>query len=326
MLEIVRQNYNRLEEALFKVGVSAVCYGPHSTGDFIRRSAQAAERAGFSSFWFGEHTVLFASYPESPYPYSDVATWDSSDTPPTEDKPKGEPPVPDPRSAMWEPVTAMTWAAAATRTIEVGTSILILPQRNPVVLAKELSALDEYSQGRVTLGAGIGWCKEEMDALGMDWRSRGKRMDEYIAAMRALWQGDASTFEGATVSFKGAYMYPKPVRKTGIPIMVGGDTDIAIKRVARLGDGWLAFFLPVEKARARIDQLKSLTREQGRDPEALRISCAIFSWTNPDDLKIYRDAGVTEFLLFKSGELSLDDAVLNEQLAEAAQKFVHARD
>lgn len=293
-----------------KVGICTVGVGPCSTGDFIRRSARAAEKAGFASFWAGDHVLLFGAYPESPYPYAGVnPAW-------------GDPPIADPRLPLYEPVMAMAWAAAATETIEVGSSILILPQRNPVVLAKELSVLDEFSGGRVVLGAGVGWCKEEMDAIGADWKTRGKRTDEYIDAMRTLWRDDAAQFNGPTVQFKDAYMYPRPVRPGGIPVMIGGDSEIAQKRVARTGDGWLAFNLPVDEAPARVGRLKELTREAGRDPDALRISVAIFTWTEPDELKRYRDAGITEFLLFKCNELPLDDAGLADALSEASRKYV----
>ena len=293
-----------------KVGICTVGVGPCSTGDFIRRSARAAEAAGFASFWVGDHLALFGAYPESPYPYAGVnPAW-------------GDPPIADPRLPLYEPVIAMTWAAAATSTIEIGSSILILPQRNPVVLAKELSVLDEFSGGRLTLGAGVGWCKEESDAVGADWATRGKRMDEYIAAMRILWRDDAAEFDGQTVRFRDAYMYPRPVRAGGIPIMIGGDSDIAQKRVARCGDGWLAFNLPVTEAPARVANLRQLTVAQGRDPDALRVSVAIFSWTGSDELKRYRDAGVTEFLLFKCNELPLDDGGLAAALDEAARKHV----
>lgn len=293
-----------------KVGICTVGVGPCSTGDFIRRSAQASEKAGFASFWAGDHVLLFGAYPESPYPYAGVnPQW-------------GDPPIADPRLPLYEPLMTMAWAAAATTTIEVGSSILILPQRNPVVLAKELSVLDEFSGGRVVLGAGVGWCKEEMDATGGEWTARGKRTDEYIAAMRTLWRDDAAEFSGQTVRFSDAYMYPRPVRPGGIPVMIGGDTEIAQKRVARTGDGWLAFNLPVDEAPARVAKLKELTREQDRDPETLRISVAIFTWTEPDELKRYRDAGVTEFLLFKCNELPLDDVGLTDALDEAARKYV----
>jgi len=270
----------------------------------------AAEKAGFASFWAGDHVVLFGAYPESPYPYAGVnPAW-------------GDPPIADPTLPLYEPVMTMAWAAAATTTIEVGSSILILPQRNPVVLAKELSVLDEFSNGRVVLGAGVGWCKEEMDAIGADWTARGKRTDEFVTAMRTLWSEDAAEFSGASVQFKDAYMYPRPVRPGGIPVMIGGDTEIAQKRVARIGDGWLAFNLPVADAPARVARLKELAREQDRDADALRISVAIFSWTAPDDLKLYRDAGITEFLLFKCNELPLDDVGLEAALNDASRKYV----
>jgi probable F420-dependent oxidoreductase len=296
-----------------KIGVCCKFPGPCSTGDFIRRSAQASERHGFSSYWFGEHVVLFGKI-ESKYPYSGVASWAKGD----------EPPIPDVRATFPDPVIGMTWAAAATTTIEVGTSVLILPQRNPVVLAKELSYLDECSQGRVILGVGVGWCKEEMEAVGADFPNRGKLTDEYIEVMKVLWGDDAAEYKGRTVSFKDAYMYPRPVRKTGLPVLVGGDTDLAIKRAARLGDGWLPFSVKAKDAKERIAQYKKQVRENGRDPESMRIIQSMFSWTTLDELKMYRDAGVTEFLIFKSGELSVNDKELNEQLAETAQRFVES--
>lgn len=293
-----------------KVGICCVGPGPFSTGDFVRRSAQAAEQAGFASYWLGEHVLFFGAYPESPYPYAGVnPQW-------------GDPPVPDPRVPFLDCLMGMCWAAAATRTLAVGSSIMILPQHNPVLLARELVTLDEFSRGRLTLGVGAGWCKEEGMALGIDWGSRGKRTDEYIAVLRALWRGDRVDFKGETVSLQDAYLYPKPVRGGDIPIMIGGDTDVALKRVARAGDGWLAFNLPVADAATRIGRLKALAREQGRDPQSLRISTAIFSWTSPADLARYREAGVTEFLLFKSGELPVEDGALREALAEAAHRFV----
>jgi probable F420-dependent oxidoreductase len=293
-----------------KVGICCAGVGLHSTGDFLRRSAQAAEAAGFASFWLGEHVLLFGAYPESPYPYAGVnPLW-------------GDPPIPDPRIPFLDVLMGMCWAAAATKTLEVGSSILILPQHNPVLLARELVSLDEFSGGRVTLGVGVGWCKEEADALGVDWATRGRLADEYVSVMRTLWRNDECAFNGEAVSFQNAFMYPKPKRGSDIPIMIGGDTDIALKRVARIGDGWLAFNLPVEKAAERVALLKRFTREQGRDPERLRISAAIFSFTRLDDLERYRDAGITEFLLFKSGELPIEDAPLGEQLAVAAGHFV----
>lgn len=239
-----------------KVGICCEFPGPCSSGDFLRRSAQAAEREGFASYWFGDHVLLFGSY-ESKYPYGGVSSWGND-----------EPPIPDPRSYFIDPVMGMCWVAAATSKIELGTSILILPQRNPVVLAKEVICIDEMSQGRVTLGVGVGWCKEEAEAIGVDWSSRGKLTDEYIDVMRTLWRDDAAEFHGRTISFSDAYLYPRPVNGT-VPIMIGGDTEIAMKRVARAGDGWLAYSVPVDEMANKVRRLKELTREQGRDPDAL---------------------------------------------------------
>lgn len=291
-----------------RVGICCAGVGEAASGDVIRRSAQAAEAAGFAAFWTGEHVLLFGAYPESHYPYAgDYGT---------------DVPIPDPLVPIVDPVIAMTWAAAATSRIEVGSGILILPQRNPVVLAKALSTLDEFSRGRVVLGAGVGWCKEEYDAVGADWAGRGKRMDEHLAALRALWRDAPANFTGETVSFADAYCAPRPVRGNDIPILIGGESDVALKRVARAGDGWLAFKLPVEDAPARVAKLKELTRAQGRDPEALRIVCGIFSSTSLDDLKRYRDAGVTEFNLVTAGELPTDEPGLAQGIAEFGRRFV----
>jgi len=291
-----------------RVGICCAGVGAEASGIFVRRSALAAEQAGFSTFWTGEHVVLFGAYPESKYPYAGAY---GSDVP-----------VPDPRQPIVDPVVTMSWVAAATSKIEVGSGIMILPQRNPVVLAKELSTLDAFSEGRVVLGAGVGWCKEEYDAIGADWPGRGKRMDEHIAALRALWRDDVSRFAGETISFDNAYLYPKPVRGNDIPILIGGESDVALKRVARAGDGWLAFNLPVDTAAERVRRLKELTKEQGRDPEQLRIVTAIFSSTSKEDLMRYREAGVTEFNLVTAGELPHDEAGLAHGIAELGARFV----
>lgn len=292
-----------------KVGVCCEFPGECSSGDFLKRSAQIAERVGFSSYWFGEHVLLFGAY-ESKYPYGGITSWGND-----------EPPIPDPRVPFVDPVMGMAWVAAATSTIEIATAVMILPQRNPVVLAKELVCLDEMSGGRLTLGVGVGWCKDEGDAIGIDWANRGKLTDEYIDVMRTLWSEDAAEFAGPTISFKDAYMYPRPVNGS-IPIMVGGDSGVALKRVARTGDGWLAYSVPVDEMAAKVTQLREITKQQGRDPDALRISKAIFSYTTKDELAQLREAGVHEFLLFKSGELAFEQAELTAQLEEAAAATV----
>lgn len=291
-----------------RVGICCSGVGPAAAPEFIVASAQAAEDAGFSTIWIGEHVVLFESYSESRYPY--VGDYGA------------DVPIPDPTTPIIDPIITLTWIAAVTRHIQVGSGILILPQRNPVVLAKELATLDVLSGGRLVLGAGVGWCKEEYDAVGIPWEGRGRRMDENLGALRALWRDPASSFHGETVGFERAYSYPKPVRGSDIPILIGGESDLALKRVARHGDGWIAFKLSPEEAPARVEKLRSFMREQGRDPDRLRIVVGIFSHTGEDDLKRYRDAGVTEFNLVTAGELPLDDAGARAGIAEFGRRFV----
>jgi probable F420-dependent oxidoreductase len=280
-----------------KIGFKLVAnFGGVAPGMVVRAAAQAAEEAGFSTFWTNEHVVLFTAYPRSHYPYPSMFT------------------APDPRLPMADPIVAMTWAAAVTTTIEVGSSILILPQRNPVVLAKELATLDAFSEGRVVLGTGLGWSREEYEAIGADYPNRARLMDEHIGAMRALWREDSSSFAGETIRFEDAYLYPKPVRKD-LPILIGGESEAAMRRVARLADGWLPLRLPVEEAAAQIARLKALVREHDRDPERLRIVATVNSATSGDDLARYRDAGVTEFILASYGELELEPAALRTGIA-----------
>jgi len=307
-----------------KVGITCGGIGPYASGHFLKSSARAAEAAGFAHYWIPDHVVLFADYPESTYPYSGGSGQDApeqnADAPLQFDDEEFA--LVNPRDAFVEPITALTWLAAATTKMEVGTNILVLPQRNPVLLAKELATLDEFSAGRVVLGVGAGWAKEDFDAMGVDFRTRGKRTDEMIAAIRELWGSDAASFAGEFFSFKDAYSYPKPVRPGGVPILIGGESKPAMRRVARHGNGWLPYNLPVEEAPRVIGELKDMTRAEGRDPEALRIIKIVYSNAAIDDLKRYRDAGVTEFNVASSGEIPLDEAGIHEKFGEFEDTLV----
>jgi len=307
-----------------KVGITCGGIGPYASGAFIRASARAAEAAGFAHYWMPDHVVQFADYPESTYPYAEGSGQELPEQ--TDDAPLqfGDDTYAnvDPRNPLIDPVIGMTWAAAATATLEVGTNILVLPQRNPVVLAKELATLDSFAQGRALLGVGVGWAKEEFDACGIAFSERGKRTDEAIVAMRALWNQEASTFDGAFNAFAGAYSYPKPARAGGLPILIGGESKPALRRVAQLGDGWLPYNLPVEDAARVIGDVKEMTRGFGRDPEALRIIKIVYSNARLDDLKRYRDAGVTEFNIASSGEIPPNDAGIAAKFSEFREKLV----
>ena len=307
-----------------KIGITCGGIGPYASGSFIRASAIAAEAAGFAHYWMPDHVVQFASYPQSVYPY---AAGSGQDVP----EQTGDAPLKwedhtysnqDAANPLIDPVIGMAWAAAATSRIELGTNILVLPQRNPLVLAKELATLDSFAEGRVLLGIGVGWAKEEFDATSADFAVRGKRADEAIGAMRAAWTQPVSQFSGRFDNFSGVYSYPKPPRPGGVPILIGGESKAALRRVARHGDGWLPFNLPVDQAASVIAELKSMTRDAGRDPETLRIIKIIFSNASLDDLKRYRDAGVTEFNLASSGEIPAEGPGIDASFAEFSDTII----
>ncbi|MEM7019680.1 MAG: LLM class F420-dependent oxidoreductase, partial [Pseudomonadota bacterium] len=211
---------------------------------------------GFESVWGGEHVIMPDSI-VSKYPY----------TPDGKIPAEPETPIPDP--LIW-----LAFAAAAAPTLRLGTCILIVPQRNPLVLAKELATLDQLSGGRVELGLGVGWMKEEFDALGIPWERRGARNDEYIAAMRALWAGPHAEFHGDFVDFEPATCSPRPVNGS-IPIIVGGDSDAALQRAVRLADGYFPGEGDSEQLGKLLGRLRNAAEQAGRDPSEIEIS-AIF--------------------------------------------------
>lgn len=217
---------------------------------------KTAEKAGFESVWAGEH-VIIPSKIESAYPY-------------TEDgKIPAEPDTPIPDPLIW-----LAYAAACAPTLRLGTCILILPQRNPLILAKELASLDRLSGGRLELGIGVGWMKEEFDALSLPWEARGARSDEYVEAMRLLWSGPEVEFHGRFVDFDVVTSSPRPA-SGNIPIIVGGDSERALNRAARLADGYFPGSTDAEQLKGLIDSLHGKLQEKGRDPKDVEIS-AIF--------------------------------------------------
>ena len=223
-----------------------------------------AEAAGFESVWGGEHVILPDSI-HSKYPY-------------TEDgKIPAEPDTPIPDPLIW-----LAFAAAAAPSLRLGTCILIVPQRNPLILAKELATLDQLSGGRVELGLGVGWLEEEFDALGVPWARRGARNDEYIAAMRALWAGPHAEFHGEFVDFEPATCSPRPVNGN-IPVLVGGDTDAAIRRAVRIADGYFPGEGDHERLDALLGRLRQAAEKADRDPASIEIN-AMFGAQMADPL------------------------------------------
>ncbi len=237
-----------------KFGLRYASLGRYSNGAAAVELAQAAEAAGFDSIWTVEHVVVPHGY-QSRYPYSPTGRMGSG----LEDYP-----IPDP--LIW-----LAYVASATRAIKLGTAILILPQRNPVVTAKALATLDHLAGGgRVLLGIGVGWLAEEFATLGVPFEDRGPRTDEYVAAMRALWSQECASFRGRFVSFDQVFCRPLPPGRR-IPIIVGGDTPAAARRAGRLGDG----YFPARGAPAELfDEMRRAARAAGRDPAAIEITAA----------------------------------------------------
>jgi probable F420-dependent oxidoreductase len=237
-----------------KFGLRYASLGRYSDGPAAVELAQAAEAAGFDSIWTVEHVVVPHGY-QSRYPYSPTGRMGSG----LEDFP-----IPDP--LIW-----LAYVASATRTIKLGTAILILPQRNPVVTAKAVATLDHLAGGgRVLLGIGVGWLAEEFAALGMPFEDRGPRTDEYVAAMRALWSQERASYRGRFVAFDEVFCRPLPPERR-IPIIVGGDTPAAARRAGRLGDG----YFPARGAPAELfEEMRRAALAAGRDPSAIEITVA----------------------------------------------------
>jgi probable F420-dependent oxidoreductase len=240
---------------------SSVGVDPLSALELCKR----AEGAGFESAWGGEHVIIPKTI-ESPYPYTE-----DGKIPVTADTP-----IPDP--LIW-----LAYVAAAAPTLRLGTCILILPQRNPVLLAKELATLDHLSGGRLELGIGVGWMREEFDALSLPWEARGARNDEYVDAMRTLWAGEEAEFHGKFVDFDPVTCSPRPVNGN-IPIIVGGDSPVAVNRAARLADGYFPGATDPAELGRLIDSLHTAMGERGRNPEDIEIS-AIFGEQSLDPVK-----------------------------------------
>ena len=238
--------------------------------------ATIAEDAGYESVWTVEHVVVPADY-RSAYPYS----------------PSGRMPGPE-ESPIPDPLIWLTWVAAVTRTIRLGTGILILPQRTPAVLAKEVATLDVLSGGRVTLGIGVGWLREEFAALGVPWEHRGDRTDEYIEALRALWRDAEPTFHGRFVDFERAKSYPKPVQAS-VPIAIGGHTEAAARRAGRLGDEFFPGVASLEQLTRLVDVMRAAAKDAGRDPHAIGVTAG--GAMDLEGVKRLADLGVTRVVV-----------------------------
>jgi probable F420-dependent oxidoreductase len=247
---------------------------PMTTSELLDVVADGAEQRDVATIWVGEHVVLFPEY-QSNYPYAT----------------DGRIPAP-PGSGLLEPIVTLTYLAARTTTVRLGTAMLLLPQRNPVYVAKEVSTLDWLSGGRVDLGVGVGWLKEEFEALNTPWERRGRRTDEYLEVLRTLWTDDVSAFKGETFELPPCEMFPKPLQDPHPPIHIGGETPAALRRAARHAQGWHTFNRSPEQLAEGLAELDPHLEAAGRTRADLRITvCPYFNQLTPDDVERYAEAG-----------------------------------
>ncbi len=306
-------------------GTSMPSRGDMASPENLRTLAQRAESLGFDSVWVSDHIILPRKV-DSFYPYAadGVATFR-----PDED--------------YYDPLATLNFLAGCTQKIRLGTHVLILPYRNPVVTAKMLSTLDVLSGGRVILGAGVGWMEEEFQALGLDtYAQRGAVTDEYIQLFKELWTKDEPEFQGEHYQLSGMGFMPKPVQKPHPPIWIGGHTNPAIRRAAEYGDGWMPIglrppaILEPEELAEKIARLRRLTVRAGRPEDAVSL-CFSTGVTFDDspgatrrmmsgraeqiatDLRQYQDLGVRNFILGFPGD---SVAALNEAMEQFSKQVM----
>lgn len=238
-----------------KVGLAFANTGPFATADGAVSLATAAEGAGVESLWTVEHVIWPSNY-DSEYPYS----------------PTGKMPG-DKTAAIPDPLIWLSFIAAHTTSLVLGTGIVILPERNPVVYAKEVATLASLSNGRLQLGIGVGWLEEEFDALGISWARRGARTDEYVHAMRELWASDDASYSGEFVDFTNVSSNPKPPGGS-VPFVIGGHSAAAAKRAGRLGNGFFPGKGSITELTEMIDIVRQTAAENDRDASEIEITAA----------------------------------------------------
>lgn len=271
-----------------KFGFSLLGLSPR----WYAEAARAAEALGFDSAWVQEHVVFPAQMP-STYPYSE----------------DGSPGV-GPRTPLIDPWIALTTVANATETLRLASNVYVLPLRSPFVTARAAVTLDRLSGGRLSFGVGVGWLEPEYDAMGVPWKSRGSRMDETIEILRRLWSEETIAHQGEHFRFDAVCFEPKPLQKPSIPLHIGGESGPAMRRAARVGDGWIMTYLGTpEEVAGKTGKLQALRDEHGRGELPFEITGSVPRDVSVDTLHAYQEAGVDRVIVDALGSRSAQDVV-----------------
>jgi probable F420-dependent oxidoreductase len=263
------------------VGLFAINYHACAEPQAAAEVAKLAERLGYDSLWTGEHVVL--------------------------PSPRVEPSPMEPEEAILDPLVALAYVAAHTERILLGTGVILLPQRNPLVLAKQVASLDVLSGGRLILGIGVAYLEPEMTAIGVPMEGRGTRSDEYLAAMRSLWEDEAPAFHGKYVDFEGVDAHPRPVQRP-LPVVVGGRSERAFLRAARHADGWYGFLIGLRAMAEYREGLRAAIERTGRT-EPLHISVSPSRRMDAETVRAYAELGVQRLILAPPPDLPLEDLI-----------------
>ena len=223
--------------------------GTAANADTIAKVASRAEELQYDSLWVTER-LLYPTNPKTSY-YGG--------------------PLPEPYKRVFDPLGVLTFAAAHTKRVTLGTSVLDIPFYNPVLLARQLTTLDVLSGGRLRVGLGLGWSQDEYDATGAPPKTRGKRADEFIAVLKEIWTADPAEFRGKYFQLPKSIIHPKPVQKPHPPIYLAAFAPAALKRTAKMADGWMPVGMTVDQLKSNSTQLKSLAKEAGRRPDELKV-------------------------------------------------------
>ncbi|MDA0824475.1 MAG: LLM class F420-dependent oxidoreductase, partial [Proteobacteria bacterium] len=265
-----------------KIGFFGIGAGIAAQPEIIKLIAKSCEACGYHSLWVPEHIVLLDKY-SSTYPYSQ----------------DGRMPFSTLEIDILDPFLALTFAAAVTEKIRLGTGICLLPERQPLTTAKEVATLDKLSGGRFDFGVGIGWMREEFEALEVPWPNRAGRTRDYLAAMKKLWTQSETEHNGEFCKFPPVRSFPKPVQTPHPPIVFGGESEPALRRVGEVGDGWWGVNVTPTTAAAHMARIKEFAKAAGRDPSKISISVStgIGVPISADEVKQFADIGVDQVII-----------------------------